>query len=564
MEDRRRLILAIALMLAVAVLPSILFPPSRTQEPLPLENESALESEAPRETRDSVRRPDSAPTRTETQPPPREPVRVDLPRTPPAPDRERTVTVNSRLYQYEFSTRGARMVAATLRNYRTLKPGESGPANILPEDSDFLGTALIFGSDSLSLADWHFEPSAEGIDVTNPRTQLSWIARRGPATVRLTYTFEPGDYRFRVEGRFEGLPADNPLMIIDIGPGLRSVEVDSTEDFRSFGVVTKAGNTQNHKFSSIDPGEIQELLGPFEWIAVKSKYFVAAVLAIDEGQTRFGGGLAQGLAQSGRQTTKVRVRTSLAVPGGAFSYSVYVGPQEHRRLSSLGHDFEDVNPYGWILRPIIRPFSLLIVRILVWAHENLSVQYGWLLVLFGVAVRLLMWPLNQKAMKSQMAVQEIQPEVEELKRKYKDDQQRLGQETMKLYREKGVSPFGGCLPMLIPMPILFAFFFVILNTIELRGVPWLWLPDLSRPDPIFIIPLLMGGSMFLVTKLGQRGIPPNPQAKVMLYAMPIVFTVMFFNFSSGLNLYYTSQQVASLPQQWIISKQRMAARAAKK
>ena len=185
------------------------------------------------------------------------------------------------------------------------------------------------------------------------------------------------------------------------------------------------------------------------------------------------------------------------------------------------------------------------------------------IVFFGVGIRLLMWPLNQKAMKSQMAVQEIQPEIEALKKKHKDDQQRLGQETMKLYKERGINPVGGCLPMLLPMPILFAFFFVFLNTIELRGVPWLWLPDLSRPDPLFIIPLLMGGSMFLVTKLGQRGIPPNPQAKVMLYAMPIVFTVMFFNFSSGLNLYYTSQQLASLPQQWLISQRRMAARAGK-
>ena len=557
MDDRRRLIFAIALMVAVVVLPSIMFP-TPDQPPAPVVDSTLVQQPATPSPFDS--------SAFETAPTPvvRDTVLAETPTQGPTPSRERTVTVASDLFEYQFSSRGARFVGATLLDYRALQPGAEGPANILPDDSDFLAMALVFGRDTLPISEWHFEPSADRVVITDSPTQLSWVARRGTATVRLTYMFQPDEYLFRVQGQLEGLPSDNPLMVISIGPGLHSVEVDSTEDFRAFGVVTKADNTQNLKFSSLDPGEFEELVGPFEWMAVKSKYFIGAILAIEDGQTRFGGGLAKGLEKAGRQTTKVDVSASLAVPGGAFSYSVYVGPQENRRLSAIGHDLEDANPYGWILRPIIRPFSLIIVRVLVWGHENLDVAYGWILVFFGVAIRLLMWPLNQKAMKSQMAVQEIQPEIEEIKKKYKDDQQKLGQEQWKLYKERGISPLGGCLPMLLPMPILFAFFFVFLNTIELRGVPWLWLPDLSRPDPLYIIPILMGGSMFLVTKLGQRGIPPNPQAKVMLYAMPIVFTVMFFNFSSGLNLYYTSQQVASLPQQWFISKQRAAARAAKK
>ncbi len=184
-------------------------------------------------------------------------------------------------------------------------------------------------------------------------------------------------------------------------------------------------------------------------------------------------------------------------------------------------------------------------------------QYGWALVLFGVAIRLLLWPLNQKAMRSQMAMQALQPEIEALKKKHEGDQQKVGQATMALYKERGVNPVGGCLPMLLPMPILFAFFFVFLNTIELRGVPWLWLPDLSRPDPLYIIPVLMGASMFLVSKLVQKGIPPNPQAKMMLYIMPAFMTFLFLRFSSGLNLYYTSQNIASIPQQWLVAKERL-------
>jgi YidC/Oxa1 family membrane protein insertase len=127
----------------------------------------------------------------------------------------------------------------------------------------------------------------------------------------------------------------------------------------------------------------------------------------------------------------------------------------------------------------------------------------------------------------------------------------------KLYKEHGVTPLGGCLPMLIPMPVLFALFFVFANTIEFRGVPFLWLPDLSRADPLFIIPIVMGLSMFAVSRIGQIGVPPNPQTKMMLYVMPVMFTVLFLRFSSGLNLYYAVSNIASIPQQWLIARERL-------
>jgi YidC/Oxa1 family membrane protein insertase len=235
---------------------------------------------------------------------------------------------------------------------------------------------------------------------------------------------------------------------------------------------------------------------------------------------------------------------------------VYVGPQEFRRLARIGHDLEDVNPYGWILRPVIRPFANFIVRILLWMHEVLALSYGWVLILFGILVRALLWPLNQKAMRSSTAMQVIQPELKALQEKYKKDPQRLQQEMMRLYKEHGVNPLGGCLPLLIPMPVLFALFFVFANTIEFRGVSFLWLPDLARADPYYIIPLFMGVSMFVLSWLGQRGLPPNPQARMMMYVMPVMFTFLFLNFSSGLNLYYAVSNVASLPQQWLISRER--------
>jgi YidC/Oxa1 family membrane protein insertase len=144
-----------------------------------------------------------------------------------------------------------------------------------------------------------------------------------------------------------------------------------------------------------------------------------------------------------------------------------------------------------------------------------------------------------------------------LQDRYKKDPQKLQQEMMKLYREHGVNPLGGCLPMLIPMPVLIAVWFVLANTIEFRGVPFWWLPDLSRMDPFYIIPVVSGILMFVVSKIGQMGMPPNPQATMLLYMMPVMFTFLFLNLASGVSLYYAVQNLASIPQQWLIARQRL-------
>jgi YidC/Oxa1 family membrane protein insertase len=178
-------------------------------------------------------------------------------------------------------------------------------------------------------------------------------------------------------------------------------------------------------------------------------------------------------------------------------------------------------------------------------------------VIFGVMVRVLLWPLNQRAMRSSLRMQAIQPLVKDIQERYKEDPQRLQQETMRVYRENKVNPFGGCLPVLLPWPILIALFFTFGNTIELRGASFLWLPDLAQPDPLYIIPILMGLSMFAASKIGQVGLPPNPQTKVMLYVMPVMMTVFFSPLASGLNLYYTVQNLASIPQQWLVVKERL-------
>jgi YidC/Oxa1 family membrane protein insertase len=245
-------------------------------------------------------------------------------------------------------------------------------------------------------------------------------------------------------------------------------------------------------------------------------------------------------------------------PSGEFSYGVYTGPLEHERLSAIGHGFDDANPYGWsFLRPIIHPVSVVVVDFLLWMHDRLNIAYGWVLVIFGVLVRLLLWPLNQKAMESSLRMQAVAPLIKNIQDRYRKEPERLQREMLRIYKEHRVNPFGGCLPMLLPLPVLFALFFVFDNTIAFRGVPFLWLPDLSRADPLYIIPLLMGASMYALMKVGQIGVPPNPQTKMMTYFMPVMMVVLFFRLASGLNLYYTVQNILSLPQQYWVAQRRL-------
>src|SRR5439155_8879781 len=191
---------------------------------------------------------------------------------------------------------------------------------------------------------------------------------------------------------------------------------------------------------------------------------------LEENQPRFGAAIVEGGPRTvtassllGRSAVATRAAVTLTLPvppAGDFRYQLYAGPLEHRRLAQLGHDLDDANPYGGFLRPIIQPVSVLVVNILIWMHDRLRLAYGWVLVVFGILVRALLWPLNQKAMESSLRMQAVAPLMKQIQDRHKNDPERLQREMMRLYKEHNVSPFGGCLPMLLPMPVLFALFFV--------------------------------------------------------------------------------------------------------
>jgi YidC/Oxa1 family membrane protein insertase len=469
------------------------------------------------------------------------------------------VVVRSGLYQYSLSTRGARLIGIQLLRYKSMAAGDQGGVAELVRPGDGLfALSLVTGNDTLSLADWRFTPSASEVRVSG-ETPVVFTATNGGTTVEITYTFSPDDYRMAVRGRVTGLGPNGALLLVGLGEGIRNTEADSSLNARDFALVVRAPakDPQAVPFRKPSAGETRVEPGPFSWAAVKSKYFVVGVFARDSA--------ARWAAAEMRREDPTKMphyaglRLSLPVAGdGNFGWRTYAGPMEYPRLGAMGEAFNDVNPYGWPgFRTVMRPFALGFRWFFVWLHEHLHLGYGLVLILTGFLVRLVLWPLNQKAMRSAMEMQAIQPKLQAIQAKYKDKPEVLQREMFALYKEHGVNPMGGCWPMLVPMPVLLALFFVLQGTIEIRGVPFAWFPDLARADPLFIIPVVSGLTMYALSKLGQRGLPPNPQAQMMMYMMPVMMTFVGFSFPSGLNLYYAASNLASLPQQYLLGQERL-------
>jgi YidC/Oxa1 family membrane protein insertase len=307
---------------------------------------------------------------------------------------------------------------------------------------------------------------------------------------------------------------------------------------------------------------------PLTWAGIKDKYFLAAVIGGE--QAPLSGAVVAEMPEArqtfdGREVTLPRVQLSTILPvaaDGTFSFAAYLGPQDYGRLSAIGYDLEEVTPYGYRwLQPVIRPLAAAVLWVLNALHDSLGIAYGWVLVIFGVMMRIILWPLNAKAMRAQMKNMGVQPLIQEIRERYKNEPQKQQEAMLALYKEHGFNPVAGCLPLLVPFPVLITLFFVFQNTIAFRGAAFLWLPDLSLRDPLYILPLVLVISMFALQWVMAHlsGIEQNPQMKMMLYFMPIMMGVIFFMLPAGLNLYYAVTQVASIPQQVLIAGERRRA-----
>ncbi|MCU0627469.1 MAG: membrane protein insertase YidC [Gemmatimonadaceae bacterium] len=470
-----------------------------------------------------------------------------------------TTTITGRTATWRLSSVGAAPVSVQLAGYKALdERGKTDrPVELVRAGERLMSWQLVLreatGNRTIDLSRVPFATTR-----VDDRT-VRYAATVGALNVAITYTFVPDSFLARVGGQVTGLTTPAVLQFA-LPSGLASAEADTLEDQRQLAVAAKPTreNATSVAYGKLDPGEKQLVEGPLTWVASKSKFFVAGFLTM-EGDRPFDEAEVTGGPLVGKVESHVNAVVRQRLENGQFRFELYAGPQEWRRLVALGRDFEHSNPYGGWLQGFVQPFARIVMRALLWMHESLRLEYGWVLVIFGITVRLLLWPFNQKAMRSSMKMQAIQPELQAVQDKHKADPQKMQAEVMRVYKEHGMSPFSalsGCLPMLIPMPVFITLFFVFQNTIEFRGVPFLYLNDISQRDHTFIIPILMAASAYALSWIGMRGMPPNPQAKMMGYVFPAMMFVFFWSAAAGLNLYYMVQNIAALPQQWLIARER--------
>ena len=541
----KRSIIAIVLIFLVIIGGQLLMP--RQPEPSPADS-TKTKTKAPTTTPTSVV-PSPSPSSAQVQAPtPTRAQALSAQAQAQPPARAETVSVSQPDRVARFSTQGAAPLSITLPQYQDLKK-KSGSLAIAPNNGPLLRYRIVSGKDTTALDNLSFTAT------TTDRT----ADFASPQGVRVHYEVTPDHF---ITHATITAPAGGKLLI-DLPEDLRSGEADTVEDLRhlAYSYRPLSGGIESFNLQRLDTTKTEVQPGPIDWAAARSKYFAFAVIAKDSTHA------FTDFTVRGVHRTPLPVGTatiSLPMTNGSASFDLYTGPQSWTSLRGAGHDLININPYaGWAwLRPVVQPFATIVMRLLLGLKGAVNLSYGWVLVIFGILIRLVLWPLNQSAMRTSIKMQKLQPELAALQKRYAKDPEAQRAAMMKLYQQHDMSPFSplmGCLPMLLPMPILFALYFVFQNTIEFRGVPFLWMPDISLRDPFYITPILMGVSMFVLSWIGMRSAPPNPQAKVMGYMMPAMFMVMFMNLASGLNLYYAVQNLVAIPQQWFLTKERAKA-----
>lgn len=467
-----------------------------------------------------------------------------------------TLSVITPKATYNFSSLGAAPLDVVLNDYHILPKGTNKKVVLGRPRVPLLSFSLLKGRDTLHLEQVKF--TADATTTTTPGITFSADVQN--AHVVISYAFDAEGYLGKVHGTIGGIDSTG-VLLIRMHRGLPFVEADSVDDLRSLAYVAKPLHEDAHSiaFAKLDSLEPKVERDSLSWVASKNKYFLLALIATPPGKPFGAAVFTRGLHEPKNVSSADALILQPLTKNGEFAFDMYSGPQEWRRLRQMGQNLEHVNPYGSFLRPLVQPFATVVMQVVLWIHDRLKVNYGWVLIIFGITIRLLLWPLNQGAMRNSLKLQRIQPQLQEIQKKYKSNPEKLQTEMTKLYRDHDMSPFtplAGCLPMLIPMPVLFALYFVFQNTIEFRGVSFLWLPDLSQRDPLFILPAVMGISMFVLSWISLRAGPPNPQAKTMAYVFPVMMVVFFWRLAAGLNLYYAVQNLATLPQQWLIARER--------
>ena len=492
------------------------------------------------------------------------------------PAKEKNITINSNLYQAIISTIGGGSIVSFRLKHHLLK--NDSTVNLIDDKNKrnlYLSFVSIDGDLIVLKKPWEADVSLKKIDVTEKSETITFqqkvIYNNQNYLIKKSLTFYPNSYSIDLFLNLSELSD-----IIHLGNyavtwsgGLPQTENNPKDELTYFGgYIYQAGKPYAfEKLSSgikNDPSYWGKVSGNTDWVAVRSKYFVSALIP------ETGTGPVEvnlGKVNDNQNVYNYKAHFQANEPGSRLS--LYLGPLEYKRIKDLDVGLSSLMNFG--IAPI-RPISKGVLWLLKFLHQFIP-NYGVVLVLFSILIKILVYPLTKKSYQSTKEMQAIQPLVAELKEKHKKDPTKLNKATMALYKEHKVNPLGGCLPLLLQMPLLFALFQVFRSTIELRNAPFvLWINDLSSPDIIYhlpfslpvygghiaVLPLIMGITMFLQQKMMPT--QASGQQKLMSYFMTGFFILLFNNFPSGLNLYYTLFNVFTILQQKFLTPSQQPAK----
>ncbi len=502
---------------------------------------------------------------------------------------EKIVTVETDLVKMELTNKGARLRKIYLKNYNTWY------YNDIEDTSDFynrhvqlinqskggeLGVIFVTQEGQLvntSKLSFDLDRSGYNFKVAgNDSLQLTYKYRTADnQEIKRTYLIRGNDYMLKTDVEMVNMNRVISGLRYDVvwESGLNFVEDNSFDEAQYSNASAFSGGEQVViDASSADDIEEKDLNGLVDWVGIRNKYFCFIISNLTPNEE--GGAKFEGHRTENKSNGDVReyYSASVKVPFKGTNYQkdsfdLYLGPIDYYGLKKYEKNYESIYDFGSFLglKFITRPISEYILLPLFRFLHGFIPNYGFVIILFSIIIKLALYPLTKQSYKSMGRMQKLQPKIAELKEKYGNDPQRVQKETMKLYSTYGINPAGGCLPMLLQMPILFALFTFFRVTVDIRHEPFLfWITNLSSPDYImqlpFKIPLigvdkitglapLLGITMFIQQKMTVK----DPNQKAMIYMMPVMFTFMFMGFSSGLNLYYFMFNLLTIAQQYYMN-----------
>lgn len=460
-----------------------------------------------------------------------------------------TINIKTNLYDLELSNKnGGSFVSYSLYKYKDHNGNLVNLIDALNSDNLTLGFVSVDG-DQISLnRNWSTFNTPRSITVNNDKKTLKFSTVYQGKTLQKIFTFYPDKYNIDVDIVF-----DDPSSFISRNQytlgwsgGLPPTEKNTSNDFQFFEGFASLGG--EHMGTKPKKGKLSEenQKGSTLWSAIKTKYFISAIVPEQAGiAARVESELVEKRPIYSTEITQTTSSTNI--------FTVYLGPLDYNNLKEFGVGLESNVDLGWAL---FRPIGQLISWLLSKMYAIIP-NYGLVVIVFAFLIKLLLNPLTVKTFESTRKMQSLAPEINKIKEKYKNDPQKMSRAQMELYKSSGANPMGGCLPMLIQMPILVSVFSIFRSKIEFRGAPFFgWISDLSVPDtlvefggfPINILPVLMGSTMFIQQKMMAA---PNADAnqKTMMYVMNVFFLFLFYSFPSGLNLYYFVFNLLSIIQQ---------------